>query len=140
MKQTVSVLVKGIHKTPEGEDVIETRAQGSYQELSGNHFLTYEETDAESGVVTKHLVKFTDHLLEVVKKGRTNVTMTFDPRKTTLCDYETPYGLLPMEIETEFVHMTTKDKQLRFYSKYRLLMDGAPLSEGASTICIDVMF
>ena len=139
MKQEVAITIRGIHRDADGnEDEVVTRAQGTHHVKEDMHYISFRETDPETGEETNQLIKYRDGLLEVIKKGHSTVKMVFDLRHVTACDYRTPYGILPMSIKTELVRYKEDEKGIRIRAKYRILWNGEAGDGGSSLILIEV--
>lgn len=139
MKREADITIRGIHTDIDGnEDEVVTRATGSHYLKDGMHYISFHETDPESGEKTDQLIKYSEGLLEVVKKGHSTVKMVFDLRGITECSYQTPYGVLPMSIKTELVKYKENDDTINIRAKYRILWNGDDSESGSSLIIIEV--
>lgn len=137
-RQEVNILVRGIHERPgEEREEVDTHAKGVCFEKEDTVYLSFKETDPETGEETDNLIRYNEGLLEVTKKGHTCVKMVFDLRKVTDCSYQTPYGILPMSIRTSLVKFKRDEDGITIRVKYQLLWNGASPDGGDSMIIIE---
>ena len=112
MKEMNPVLVKvrGVQKTPEGEEnTIRTEARGRYIFRGGKHYVLYEEEGlSEVGKVSTTL-KFDEEKLTLLRHGAVEQTLEFVPRRESRSPYRTPIGNLNLAVRTEFFRAFESD-------------------------------
>ena len=74
--------------------------------------------------------------LSMTKRGPVQVKMEFIPGKRTTCMYRTPFGNIPMEIETKRVEIIEEEDRLSASAQYYLESDGIRLSTCKLEMCI----
>lgn len=82
-------------------DTIEEIAYGSYDEKNGKQYIRYKtEMDEQSGSISSIIILDGDSLT-IKRRGHTNSSMVYRAGKKHAFPYETPYGIIDMEIETD---------------------------------------
>ncbi|MBE6101575.1 MAG: DUF1934 domain-containing protein [Selenomonas ruminantium] len=128
----VFVRVKGVQKTPDGEEnTISTESQGRYIFRGGKHYVLYEEKGlTENGKVTATL-KFDESKLTLLRHGAVEQTMEFLPRGESRSLYRTPIGNLSLAVRTEFLGMDLSTEVKKLTVEYSLAMEGVHQSKNS---------
>ncbi len=138
MKQDVLVSVSGLQYEIDAKEAVEVISTGKYHKIDEKHYISYEETIAsdeeDEGGVTKNLLKISPNLVELCKKGYSNVTMVFETGKKTMTYYNTPFGKLLIGIHTTSIHVEEKEEGLIVIIRYSLDMNYEHISDCAITI------
>lgn len=135
MTKDVLVSISGLHMAAEGiesneDDPIEVLSAGTYYFKNGKHYVLLEEVAEGIPGVTKTQIKWKDtEVLEVTKKGVSNVHMIFEKNKKNRCYYDTPFGQLNMGIFTTQIHTDIQENQIEIRAGYALDVNFEPLSE-----------
>ena len=86
---------------------------------NGHHYIRYDEMFEGFADHAQNLVKITDHVLEVRKKGVINVHMVFEENKKNIAYYTntTPFGTMQMgiaatrvKVQEEQDHIGVRDR------------------------------
>lgn len=133
MNSNVLVSIKGLHKTQDSEDTIQTLQNGQYKNILGNHVIRYEEiledeTLPEAATVTC-MLKITPDSVTLTKKGAACTQMQFVCGKTEESVYHTPLGSLHLTISTTRLEITQTENQIKAEINYHLDMNGSPVSQ-----------
>ena len=133
----VLVKVKGVQKSPEGEEnTILTEAEGRYCFRGGRHYVLYEETGlSEAGKVTATL-KFDESKLTLLRHGAVEQTMEFQPRAESRSLYRTPIGNLSLAVRTEFLGMDFSSAVKKLRVEYSLAVEG--VHQSSNSLFIEV--
>ena len=128
----VLVKVKGVQKSPEGEEnTILTEAEGRYCFRGGRHYVLYEEQGiSEAGKVTATL-KFDESKLTLLRHGAVEQTMEFLPRAESRSLYRTPIGNLALSVRTEFLGMDLSAAVKKLTVEYSLAVEGVHQSRNS---------
>ncbi len=95
MKKDVLVSVAGMQFGPDSNgEKIEIITGGSYYKKKDKHYVLYEEVGEGQTEVTKNTLKFDDKVVQIIKRGFTNVDMVFEENKRNMTNYVTPFGTL----------------------------------------------
>ena len=128
----VLVRVRGVQKTPEGEEnTIRTEARGRYIFRGGKHYVLYEEEGlSEVGKVSTTL-KFDEEKLTLLRHGAVEQTLEFVPRRESRSPYRTPIGLLNLTVRTEFLGMDLSADTKTLTVVYSLAVEGIHQSQNS---------
>ncbi len=133
MTKDVLVSISGLHM--EGDEPIEVLSAGIYYFKNGKHYVLLEETQEGIPGVTKTQIKWKeDEILEVSKRGLSNVHMVFEKNKQNRCMYATPYGQLNMGIFTTELSGTVTESRIDIHTEYALEVDFEPVADCEITI------
>lgn len=118
MDKNVVIEVVGTHTADGNSDVIRTKCNGQYYEKSGKHYFLYEEL-TEQGKL-KSIIKVQDESMEVIKKGAVNTHLFFETGKLINCNYDTPFGQLPIDINTEGLNIYIENHRIKVVVSYEM--------------------
>lgn len=111
------------HQTIDGDtDIIEEGGRGIFSSRGNKHYIMYDvKTDDADSRVT---IIAEGRKVRIKRSGSHSSDMVYDTSKKTEFKYNTPYGILDMEIDTEHIcnELNTESKKLRL--KYTLTMQG----------------
>ena len=91
---------------------IETFTTGTYYKKDDRHYVLYDEMLEGLEKPTKNKVKFGGHFLELIRSGLVNVHMVFEENKKNKTSYHTPYGNIPIAIDTKKIHITQEPDRI----------------------------
>lgn len=135
MTRTVYITITGVQSDETGEEIfVELSATGEYFEKNGSLYLLYEETDPESGAVTKNTLKAKGQNVTLTKRGIVRSQMQFAPEEMHPAEYITPYGNLYLQVYTEDVKIFFGDSRGEIRLRYALYSDGELLSRCRLTV------
>ena len=121
MTKDVLITISGI-QTIDGEvnDPIETVTPGEYYFRNGKHYILYDEVAEDTAGTTKNIIKLGDEVLDITKRGETNVHMMFEKDKKNVTYYYTPYGNLLIGIDATKVQVEETEHNLSVKVDYAL--------------------
>lgn len=138
MNQDVLVAIAGLQYEVDAEEAVEVISPGKYRKIENTHYISYEETmvsdEVNEGGVSKNLLKISPDLIELSKKGYSNVNMVFETGKKTVTYYNTPFGNLLIGIYTTNIKITEKEEGLIAAIRYSLEMNYEHVSDCNITI------
>ena len=112
------------------DEPIEVLSAGTYYFKNGKHYVFFEEVSEGMPGVTKTQIKWKDEeLLEVSKKGLSNVHMIFEKNKKNRCYYNTPFGQLNLGIFMSEMVVDEKKEEILIRAEYSLDVDCEPLAD-----------
>ena len=129
MTKEVLICVSGLQFELEEDEALEVVSQGEYYFRNGKHYVTYEEFQEESTQPTSVLLKLSEHKMEMLKKGETNVHMLFEEGKQHNAMYRVPFGNLLMGINTTSLKMTETETEINAEILYGLDINYAHVSD-----------
>lgn len=104
----------------ENADKIETVTVGGYYKKNGRHYVMYEEVTEGFSQPTKNCLKFSEHCLELTRRGLVNVHMVFQENQKNLTNYNTPFGQILIGIDTKKVSIDEKEDKVSVDVDYAL--------------------
>lgn len=137
MTEEVLVSIKGLHTlTDNGEDEVEVVTSGKYKQRENKHYIMYEEVIEGSDQKIHNLIKVEDSVVEVTKKGATNVHMSFEKGKKNLTYYDTPYGSLLLGISATGVEVKNTEDMIDVEVCYALEINEEHLAD--CRLCMNI--
>lgn len=135
MKKEVFVSIEG--RQPDlVEESVKLNASGIYHLRNGKHYIQFDEISDNGKAVIHNTLKITDAQIDVTKKGALNSRLVFIEQEGTISNYQTPYGIMPLQIFTSLLVVEEKEKEIRAKLKYDLSMEGNHISENVIEIII----
>lgn len=138
MNQEVLVAVAGLQYEVDEDEAVEVISPGKYRYVDGKHYISYEETmeadEDDEGGVSKNLLKISPNLIELSKKGYSNVNMVFETGKKTMTYYNTPFGDLLIGIYTTGIQVVEREEGLVAVIGYSLDVNYEHISDCSITI------
>lgn len=135
MTKDVLVSISGLHMAAETmesneDEPIEVLSAGTYYFKNGKHYVFFEEVAEGLQGVTKTQIKWKDsELLEVSKKGLSNVHMIFERNKKNRCYYDSPFGRLNLGIFMTDMLVDEKENYIHIQAEYSLDVNCEPLAD-----------
>lgn len=128
MENNAFISVKSFNDL-ESEEGIEVLTPGEfYVEENGVFKAIYEETEISgmNGTTTTLLICNDELILE--REGSTNAKMNFKKGETSISIYDTPYGMMDLQIRTEELDVDIDKNGGKVFAKYSLELGGqAPI-------------
>ena len=126
MTKDILLQISGTQKelqAPEMEksaEPIEIITAATYYQKNEKHYIMYEEVTEGVSEVTRNRIKISKDMLDITKRGVTNVHMVFERDKKNMTYYCTPYGNMSMGIHVYEMKMEEKEHEIRIDVKYGL--------------------
>ena len=129
MKKQVQVKIIGIQKDAQGEEnKIELVTEGSFFKKNDKYYLVYEESELSGmeGSTTTLKIEGEDRV-GIRRFGSAKAEMNFEKGKTHSTAYETPYGIMEMNITTHRIAVAIEEDIPRMSVKiqYRIKVMGS---------------
>ena len=127
----VNLFTKAIQIDKAGEkNEIEFFVEGTYVEKNDHIYITYKESAISGMEGTTTALKITSNSLSIIRFGTYNSKLEFTGNETTLTNYQTPYGNIPIMINTSLLEIDLKQtERSNIHLKYTLETEGEePLS------------
>lgn len=137
MTKDVLITVSGLQFESETEDAVEVISRGEYYFRNGKHYLIYDELSEEEQAVSKCVLKISENIVELTKKGSINVHILFEEEKTNMTYYNTPYGDLMLGITTRGMELTETENRIELRLAYMLVMNYQHVSECELRVCVE---
>ena len=134
MTKKVLVSISGRQFDLEDNEPIELMTTGEYYLKNGKHYIFYEEQLSPEDDTTKNVLKISDGVVELKKRGVSEHTMVFEIGKKNHSHYQTPIGSLLMGIHTKALTFTEKEDGMEIWIQYQLELSGEHVSKCEITI------
>ena len=134
MTKDVLITISGLQFEVDTENVLEIVSRGEYYFRNGKHFLIYEEISEEEQQVSKCVLKVSENVVELTKKGSTNVHLLFEKNKSNMTYYNTPFGELILGVATRDIDLFVSEDSLDLRLNYTLDMNYQHVSECELTV------
>ena len=121
MTEDVLLSVKGLQVMEEAqEESVEVVAPGRYRFQNGKHYISYEEVVEGSKEKIQNLIKISEEVVEVTKRGFSNAHMVFEKHKQNISYYDTPFGKFLVSILAKDIQITEEQGQIGTKVEYSL--------------------
>lgn len=134
MTKDVLITISGLQFEVDSENALEIVSRGEYYFRNGKHFLIYEEISEEEQQVSKCVLKLSENVVELTKKGSTNVHLLFEKNKSNMTYYNTPFGELILGVATREINLFVSEDSLDLKLNYTLDMNYQHVSECELTV------
>ena len=137
MTKDVLITVCGLQiMDEEGADPVEVITAGEYYYKNGKHYVLYDEVMEGFDGITKTRVKIGENGVDIVRRGVSDVHMSFEEKKKNLSTYHTPFGNLMIGIEARKLHLDEREDAIDITVDYNLEMNYEHLAECSLTMKI----
>lgn len=137
MTKEVLVTISGLQFSPETEsESVELITSGSYYKKNGKHYIIYDEVIEGIKEPTKNIIKLNDSMLDITKRGATNVHMMFEKNKKNVSYYYTPYGSLLVGIDARNVEVSESEHNIEVKVDYELEVNYEHMADCSITMNI----
>jgi uncharacterized beta-barrel protein YwiB (DUF1934 family) len=121
MNKEVLVAISGLQFSEGMEpDRIETINSGEYYKKGNSHYILFDEVTEGDERTTRNMIKFSDGICSVNKKGVINVNMLFEEKKRNLTNYATPFGNVMIGIDTQNIDLAETEERIDLLVDYAL--------------------
>ncbi|MDF2592714.1 MAG: hypothetical protein K0S75_2180, partial [Clostridia bacterium] len=122
----ISLFTKAIQIDHTGEkNEIEFFVEGTYAVKNDSLYITYKESEISGMEGTTTTLKITDHSLSIIRFGTYNSKLDFKHNEETITNYQTPYGNIPIIINTRLLEIDMKQgEKSTIHLKYTLNTEG----------------
>ncbi|MBR3646501.1 MAG: DUF1934 domain-containing protein [Lachnospiraceae bacterium] len=138
MNKEVLVSIKGIQTLESNQDdSMEIVTVAEYYLRNNKHYIMYEDWDDETKTSTKNLIKISDDLIEIQKRGTISTNMTFKCNEVNKSFYQTPFGDFSVEIDTKDIEMSIEEKNIDININYSLAINDQHVADNNIIININ---
>lgn len=125
MKKNAVISLKSFNEL-DTEDVIEVVTPGEFFVTEDGFKAVYEETEISGMDGTTTILTMLDDALVLEREGNTSAKMDFKKGETSISLYNTPYGVLDLQIHTEDLDISIDENGGNIVAKYSLELAGQP--------------
>ena len=108
------------------DDVIEVVTPGEFFVTEDGFKAVYEETEISGMNGTTTTLTMLDDALLPESEGSTSAKMDFKKGETSISLYNTPYGVLDLQIHTEYLDVDINENGGDIVAKYSMELAGQP--------------
>ena len=110
----------------DSDDIIEVVTPGEFLVIEGGFKAIYDETELSgmSGTTTTSTILNDKLILE--REGNVSAKMDFKKGETSVSLYNTPYGVLDLQIHTEDLNVDIDENGGKITAKYSMELAGQP--------------
>lgn len=109
---------------------------GDYYKRNGKHYLLFDEAVEGFEGTTRNMIKFNEHMVDITKKGVTNVHMVFEEKQKNMTYYDTPFGNLLIGLSTNRVDVREEADTIDIKIDYSLDINYEYVSDCKISICL----
>lgn len=136
MTKEVLISVSGLQFAVNSDEAIEIVTGGQYYNRNGKHYVLYDEMMEEYQGVSKNTIKFADGVVDITKKGLSNVHMIFEEKRKNTTYYNTPFGNLLIGLYTNKIQIEEQEEAIKIIVDYALDINYEFISDCVITIGI----
>lgn len=137
MTKEVLIKISGLQFAGEAEnEPVEIITSGDYYKRNGKHYILYDEVMEGFSEPTKNIIKLNEDMLDITKKGVTNVHMMFEKNRKNVTYYYTPYGSLLIGIDAKKVEVQESEHKIEVKVDYALEVNYEHMADCSITMNI----
>ncbi|MDF2610862.1 MAG: hypothetical protein K0R92_2336 [Lachnospiraceae bacterium] len=136
MKKDVLMSISGLQYEIDKEEAVEVVSNGEYYNKNGKHYILYQEIAEDVDDISNCTLKISEKQIDIIKKGASNVHMTFSENENSMTIYQTPFGELQVGIHTTHLSVLEEEDKISVNIKYALDVNYAHVSDCEITIKI----
>lgn len=125
MKKRAIISLKSFNDIDK-EDVIEVITPGEFFVMENGFKAIYEETELSGMNGTTTTLTMVGDSLVLEREGSTSAKMDFKKGETSVSMYDTPYGILDLQIHTEHLKIDIDENGGDIMAKYSMEFSGQP--------------
>lgn len=128
MTEDVLTVIRGTRPDMEDDRTGEVITPAKYYFRGGKHYIVYDRYDDDDA--SEHTtLKITEKQVDVIRHGGSRVHMIFADGQKTMCHYDTPFGDLLVDIDTNLLEYSLEEDLLKVRIGYILTMNGAEIGQ-----------
>lgn len=121
MTKDVIVSISGLQFAEDGaNEPVEIITAGDYYKKNGRHYVIFDEVMEGFSGTTKNRIKLHEDLLDITKKGVSNVHMMFEKNKKNVTYYHTPFGSILVGIDAKKIEIKEEENNIDVAVDYTL--------------------
>lgn len=138
MTKDVFVRLTGMQYDSQGgkPEPVEVISRGTYAKRNGKHYIIYDEVQGDMDQIIKNTIKIKDDCYEVIKGGPIRTHLCFEKGKSHSSFYETPYGSLVLQVNTQEISLEEKEEELNVQVAYELEVNYEKLADCRIEMCV----
>ncbi|MCT8975785.1 DUF1934 domain-containing protein [Clostridium sp. CX1] len=122
MKKKAIVSVSS--KVSGDDEAVEVVTPGDFYKKDNAYYAVYEETEVSGMEGTTTTLKIGENKLSLIRMGSTTAKMDFDKKSKSISMYNTPYGTIQLEIETNSLDININEEGGNVLINYNMAVGG----------------
>lgn len=110
----------------DSDDIIEVVTPGEFSVIEGGFKAIYEETELSGMSGTTTTLTILNDKLVLEREGNVSAKMDFKKGETSVSLYNTPYGVLDLQIHTEDLNVDVNEDGGKITAEYSMELAGQP--------------
>ena len=110
----------------DSDDIIEVVTPGEFLVIDGGFKAIYEETELSGMSGTTTTLTILDDKLVLEREGNVSAKMDFKKGETSVSLYDTPYGVLDLQIHTDDLNVDINENGGKITAEYSMEFAGQP--------------
>ncbi|NLL29501.1 MAG: DUF1934 domain-containing protein [Clostridiales bacterium] len=120
------------------DEVIEVITPGEFEKIENGFKAIYDETELSGMEGTKTTLKILENELVLEREGSTSAKMNFKEGETSISMYNTPYGVLDLQIHTDELKLDINENGGDIFAKYSMALGGQPPIKTNLTVSVKI--
>ncbi|MGL5378674.1 DUF1934 domain-containing protein [Clostridium sp.] len=127
MEKSAIISVKSFTEIDKN-DVIEVVTPGKFIVNDEEFIAIYDETEISgmAGTKTTLTINKENNKFSLEREGTTTTKMEFEKGETSISLYNTPYGMMDLQIYTDYLEIDMKEDGGDIIAKYSMSLSGQP--------------
>ena len=117
MTKEVMVQIEGIGEHTADEQVT-SASRGNYFLSAGQHCVEFSETIEGLETPLNTRLEFSPGLLRLQRTGAVETTMVFEEGTVSVCEYQSPFGMMELQMITREVVVDHMEQELNIKVRY----------------------
>lgn len=140
MKENAMISLKTLQTGPESDDVneIELKTVGRFAEKDGKFYIIYEESELTGFEDSTTTIKVSGDSVSMTRKGKYNSRMLFKKGEKCLCNYATPYGVIPVGVNPTLLESKLDTNGGKVKIEYILDIDNCDYLKNSLNLTVEV--
>lgn len=128
-EKRVDIAIQSLQRRPEGTETLRQKAEGTLRQEKSGWLLRYREGEDSGLGDTVTTLRLEEGKATLIREGETSSQMVFQAGEPYICRYATPYGELPMTVETLRLDWELSEAGGRVFLVYKLQLGGGETGE-----------
>ena len=121
MTKDVLIKIRGLQFMADTEnEPIEIITSGDYYKRNGKHYIVYDEVMEGFAEPARNIIKLGENVLDITKRGLSNVHMMFEKNRKNVTYYNTPYGSILIGIDAKKIEVEESEYNIDVRVDYSL--------------------
>lgn len=130
MTKDIILTISGLHATDgDCDGPVEIMTPGQYFYKNGKHYVLFDEVMEGVDGEIKSTVKFTETVVELIRKGGAATRMVFQEQQEHIAVYHTPMGPLSISVYTDSIRTEIGENEINVEIAYSIKAEEQIITE-----------